>query len=51
MHTHELVEWRHEHVFDSGNIAGERSTLLVTWITAGMMVGQPGVGHPIVLAQ
>jgi cation diffusion facilitator family transporter len=38
MHTHDLAEWRHDHVFDTGNIAGERSTLLVMWITAGMML-------------
>jgi cation diffusion facilitator family transporter len=38
MHTHDLAEWRHDHVFDTGNIAGERSTRLVMWITAAMMV-------------
>lgn len=30
--------WRHEHVFDSGNAAGERGTRAVAWLTAGMMV-------------
>lgn len=44
MHTHDLVEWRHDHRFDSGNIAGERSTLIVMWITAGMMVVEIGAG-------
>jgi cation diffusion facilitator family transporter len=44
MHTHDLAEWRHDHVFDSGNVAGERSTLLVTWITAGMMVIEIAAG-------
>jgi len=38
MHTHDLAGWRHEHVFDSGNPAGERSTRWVMWITAAMMV-------------
>lgn len=37
MHTHDLAEWRHEHVFDRGNDAGERGTRLVMWITAAMM--------------
>ena len=37
MHTHDLRPWRHEHVFDRGNAAGERSTRLVMWMTAGMM--------------
>jgi cation diffusion facilitator family transporter len=38
MHTHDLAQWKHDHVFDAGNIAGERSTRLVMWITAAMMV-------------
>ncbi len=38
MHTHDLSEWQHEHVFDTGNDAGERGTRLVMWITAAMMV-------------
>ena len=38
MHTHDLAEWRHDHVFDGGNAAGERSTRLVMRITAAMMV-------------
>lgn len=44
MHTHDLAEWRHDHQFDTGNIAGERSTLLVMWITAGMMVIEIAAG-------
>jgi cation diffusion facilitator family transporter len=44
MHTHDLAEWRHDHVFDSGNIAGERSTRLVMWITAAMMVVEIAAG-------
>lgn len=38
MHTHNLSNWSHEHVFDAGNQAAERGTRLVMWITAAMMV-------------
>jgi cation diffusion facilitator family transporter len=38
MTTSELERWRHSHVFDSGNAAGERGTTVVAWLTAGMMV-------------
>lgn len=38
MHTHNLSQWTHEHVFDSGNQAAERGTRAVMWITAVMMV-------------
>ncbi|HEY1132227.1 MAG TPA: CDF family Co(II)/Ni(II) efflux transporter DmeF [Roseateles sp.] len=38
MHTHDLAEWRHDHVFDTGNAAAERGTRRVMWITAAMMV-------------
>ena len=44
MHTHDLAEWRHDHKFDTGNVAGERSTLLVMWITAAMMVVEIAAG-------
>lgn len=44
MHTHDLAEWRHDHVFDTGNSAGERSTWLVMWITAAMMVIEIAAG-------
>ncbi len=44
MHTHDLAAWRHEHVFDSGNVAGERGTRLVMWITAAMMVVEIAAG-------
>lgn len=44
MHTHDLASWRHDHVFDTGNTAGERGTLLVMWITAGMMVVEIAAG-------
>lgn len=44
MHTHDLSEWRHEHVFDAGNAAGERGTRWVMWITAVMMAVEIGAG-------
>jgi len=34
----DISGWTHEHVFDSGNRAGERGTRVVTWITAATMV-------------
>jgi cation diffusion facilitator family transporter len=36
--------WQHHHVFDQGNAAGERSTRIVMWITAVMMVVEIGAG-------
>ena len=44
MHTHDLAQWKHDHVFDTGNIAGERSARLVMWITAAMMVIEIAAG-------
>lgn len=44
MHTHDAAAWRHEHVFDAGNTAGERGTRLVMWITAVMMVAEVAAG-------
>src|SRR4051812_11296276 len=44
MHAHDLSQWRHEHVFDTGNETGERSTRLVTWMTAAMMVAEIAAG-------
>jgi cation diffusion facilitator family transporter len=38
MHEHELAARRHTHTFNEGNPAAERSTRLVMWITAAMMV-------------
>ncbi len=40
MKTHDLSAWRHEHAFDGGNVAGERGTRAVMWITAVMMVAE-----------
>ena len=44
MHSHDLAEWRHDHVFDSGNAAGERGTRVVMWITAAMMLVEIAAG-------
>jgi cation diffusion facilitator family transporter len=38
MHTDELSSWKHNHIFDEGNQAGERGTRAVMWITAIMMI-------------
>ena len=38
MPTRDLSPWTHEHVFDLGNPVAERSTRVVLWITAVMMV-------------
>ena len=38
MHTEDLSNWMHDHVFDVSNEAAERSTRIVMWITAVMMV-------------
>ena len=44
MHTQDLDRWTHAHVFDAGNQAGERSTRLVMWITAAMMLIEIAAG-------
>jgi len=38
MHTDNLSQWSHEHVFDSGSHAAERGTRAVMWITAVTMI-------------
>jgi cation diffusion facilitator family transporter len=38
MHTQDMSEWTHDHIFHEGNLAAERSTKAVMWITAAMMV-------------
>jgi cation diffusion facilitator family transporter len=35
---YDISRWEHDHVFDRGNAAGERSTRVVAWLTAVMMV-------------
>lgn len=44
MHTDHLSDWTHDHVFDTGNAAAERSTRVVMWITAAMMVVEIATG-------
>jgi cation diffusion facilitator family transporter len=38
MNKQDLSDWIHDHAFDAGSEKAERSTRLVMWITAGMMV-------------
>lgn len=38
MHTENISEWVHDHVFDKGNKVGEKSTQAVMWLTATFMV-------------
>lgn len=40
MHTHNLPDWKHDHVFEVGNYAAERGTRTVMWITAAMMIAE-----------
>ena len=44
MHTHDLSNWTHEHIFEEGNHAAERGTRAVMWITAIMMVVEIAAG-------
>ena len=44
MHTHNLGAWSHDHTFDSGSLAGERSARAVMWITAVMMAVEIAAG-------
>lgn len=44
MHTENLPGWTHDHVFDTGNAAAERSTRVVMWITAVTMVVEIAAG-------
>ena len=44
MHTENLSNWIHDHIFDTGNDAAERSTRVVMWITAVMMVVEIAAG-------
>lgn len=38
MHSNDLPNWQHDHVFDTGNPMAERSAKLVMWITLVTMV-------------
>lgn len=44
MHTENLSAWTHDHVFDASSEAAERSTRIVMWITAVMMVVEIAAG-------
>jgi len=44
MHTENLSRWKHDHVFDVDSDAAERSTRIVMWITAAMMVIEIAAG-------
>jgi cation diffusion facilitator family transporter len=44
MPAHDLSHWTHNHVFDTGNLAAERGTRAVMWITAVMMVVEIAAG-------
>ncbi|RQW27261.1 cation transporter [Rhodobacteraceae bacterium CH30] len=44
MHADQMSRWIHDHVFDSGNVAAERSTRIVMWITAATMLIEVGAG-------
>lgn len=44
MNTDDLSDWIHDHVFDEGSETAERSTRLVMWITAAMMVLEIAAG-------
>ena len=43
-HTDNLSAWTHSHVFEEGNMAAERGTKAVMWITAAMMVVEIAAG-------
>jgi hypothetical protein len=44
MHTENLSGWTHGHVFNESTHAAERSTRIVMWITAAMMVIEIAAG-------
>jgi cation diffusion facilitator family transporter len=44
MHTTDLSAWSHPHIFDTGNLAAERGTRAVVWITAAMMLVEIAAG-------
>ncbi|MDR2240123.1 MAG: CDF family Co(II)/Ni(II) efflux transporter DmeF [Zoogloeaceae bacterium] len=44
MHTRNLSDWTHDHVFDTGNAVAERGTRVVMGITATMMVVEIAAG-------
>lgn len=44
MSRHNISNWQHPHVFDTGNQVAERSAKTVMWITLAMMVIEIGAG-------
>ena len=44
MHSDNLADWSHDHVFEEGSHAAERGARLVMWITLAMMVVEIGAG-------
>lgn len=44
MHTTHMSDWIHDHMFDSGNRAAERSTRIVMWITFVVMLVEVSAG-------
>ena len=44
MHTENLSDWVHDHLFHTSNEAAERSTRVVMWITAITMVMEISAG-------
>ncbi len=44
MHTHDLSDFTHEHLFNEGNRAAERGTRAVMWITLAMMAVEIAAG-------
>ena len=44
MHTEDLSRWTHDHIFDTGNDVAERSTRVVMWVTAAMMLIEIATG-------
>ncbi len=45
MHHHDLPRWQHEHRYTTGSPVGERRTIIVTGLTAAMMVLEIVAGH------
>ncbi|MDO8694004.1 MAG: CDF family Co(II)/Ni(II) efflux transporter DmeF [Sheuella sp.] len=44
MHSDDLSDWLHDHVFDSSSQAAEKSTRVVMWITFAMMLVEISTG-------
>ena len=42
--THDISRWEHDHRFTTGNVAAERGTRLVMWITIATMLLEIGAG-------